>query len=232
MEYWEAHREKPEEGLEELVFNHWEPQHDQVVIDLKTKEAYIWWHESAMKLTLPKFWENRGFLSCPLFHEPYQVTIDMAYLQSMLFGPLYEQIVGEEHRPHEADPKYILMEKYFGTREAPLEGGETAFNQLRVLLDGHMFTKGNLGHATFDWKGFRIRLDSKRDWDFHAGNNIVYVGSISVPKEGVTDGYLTINNWKMNSLLVNDLLADFDQIVDQLLSEHELSMREAQDTPE
>ncbi|MNZ74459.1 hypothetical protein D3C78_929080 [compost metagenome] len=112
LDYWKTNRPNPE-GKEEFVYNDYEFEHQQTTIDYKTGEAVFWWDNNDMRLTLPKFWESRGFLTCPLFDEPYEVAVDMTYMQHMLLGPLYEEIVGEENiEPFEE--KHLLMNLFYG----------------------------------------------------------------------------------------------------------------------
>lgn len=230
VEYWMIHRPVERDGDEEFVFNHYDPEHDQVNIDMNTGEVVICWDNNDMTLTLPAFDKNHGVLTCPLFEKPYDVTIESSYLDSMMYTPLYNYVVGSEHREPPEKIEWLLMDHYWGTQANPEEGASTSgFNQLRVLLTGEMYSKHGSSYVTFDWRGYRVQLSSKRDWDYGARGDIsqiVYVSSVGVDNINARNGVDYINDWYRNPLLVNDLLADFDSIVDDLLTKHELSMKE------
>jgi hypothetical protein len=230
MDYWMVNRPEERDGDDEFVFNTYDPEHDQVTVDMRTGETVFCWDNNEMQLTLPEFHQNKGLLTCPLFEKPYGVTVEAAYLDKMLYTPLYEYMVGTEHREPPEKLEWLLMDHYWGTQANPEEGaGESAFNQLRILLAGEMYTKYEVNHTWFEWRGYRVKLSSKRDWDYSARggiSDIVYISSVGIDDVNARDGIVYINDWYRNPLLVNDLLNDMDGIADDLLTRHELSMKE------
>ena len=232
LAYWAIHRPDERDGDDCIIFPHRyeNGEREQVEVDLSTGQASIEWSENDMELTLPEFQYNKGLLSCPLFEAPYSVALDMTYLNEVLYDPLYNHLVGDCKPVNPEKTEWLLMEHYWGTQANPEEGaGESGFNQLRVLLTGEMYSKYGSSYVTFEWRGYRIQLSSKRDWDYGARGDIsqiVYISSVGVDNASARNGIDYINNWHQNPLLVHDLLNDMDGIVDDLLTKHELSMKE------
>lgn len=194
-------------------------------IDLESLEVHISWKDCALSLRLPNVTLGRGEVNGPLFHEPYTVEVDSAYLDRVLYSPMFEFLVGPERRPVE-EPKALLIHHYFGTKDAPIElPGDHPLIQLRHLVNAGLYGKGEYSFATIDWKDYTLSFNTQRDWNFH--ESLLLTVDVQEKKEGTPferHRGRSVYNWWKNPLLVNDLLADMDSLIDKALTAHELEL--------
>jgi len=194
-----------------------------------TREVLISWYNRAMTITLPDLCTGAGVVNAPLFHEPIPVDVDMTYLDKVLYTPLYERLVGDEHW-EVTDPKYLLMDHYFlKDGEATEENLDHPLVQLRALLNGSMYGRTDASHVYAEWKDYRLLFSTERDWN-HDPLLLLKV-SVNVPSTDPTARHHNLlHGWWHNPLLVNDLLKDMDGIIDQLLTRHEAELADRPDT--
>lgn len=208
---------------DEMVFFIDGDHEEQVCLDLKTKKATYYWRDNDMRLELTNFAQSRGFLSCPLFHEPYDVDVDYDYVERTLLDPLYARIIGDKW-PIEQSGEKILHEHYFGSMADPKKvTDESNVRQLMVLLDGGMYSRHSRSYTHWDWKEYRLQFSVRRDWQYCPAQ--VFQVSLSTYPEDPAGQPRAVDSWWKNPLLVSDLLNDMDGILDDLITEHELSMR-------
>lgn len=128
-------------------------------VDLGTHHAFISWKGCALSLSLPKFTTTQALVKGPLFHEPYPVEVEPAYLNGVLYNPLYNALVQDEQREVE-EPKFLLMHHYCGTKDSPVElPDDHPLSRLRNLVNADLYGKGGYGFATVDWKDYTLSLD-------------------------------------------------------------------------
>lgn len=194
-------------------------------VDLDSFHAFIGWKDHALTLSMPEIIRNRSEVKGPLFHEPYIVDIDPAYLHNVLYSHMYSRLVKDEHRAVE-EPKALLIHHYFGTKDAPIElPGDHPLIQLRHLVNAGLYGKGEYSFATIDWKDYTLSFSTQRDWNFH--ESLLLTVDVQEKKEGTPfDRHRSrsVYNWWKNPLLVNDLLADMDSLIDKALTAHELEL--------
>lgn len=208
---------------DEMVFFIDGDHENQVCLDLKTKKAKYYWRDNDMRLELTDFAQSRGYLSCPLFHEPYDVDVDYAYIERTLLDPLYARIIGDKW-PIEQSGENILHQHYFGSMADPKKvADESNVRQLMVLLDGGMYSRHAQSYVYWDWKEYRLQFSVRRDWNYAPPQ--AFQMSISTYPENNNGQPRTVYDWWKNPLLVSDLLNDMDSILDDIITEHELSMR-------
>lgn len=210
---------------DEFVFHNHE-NNDQVTVDLKTRKAKFWWANNDMTLELTKFDESRGHLNCPLFNEPYDVDMDYAALNRLLLDQMYEFMLDKGQYFVEVEAKYLLMQHYFGSVAEPIRvADDSNVRQLMVLLDGGMYSKWNRSYATINWKEWVLQFSVERDWNY-APPMVFKVVIQTHPTDKDRGQPQSVYNWHKNPLLVKDLLSDMDGLLDQLITQHELSMKE------
>lgn len=194
-----------------------------------TQEVTLSWFNRAMSITMPDLGKGVGLVNAPLFHEPIPVDMNMAYLDNVLYTPLYERLVGDEHR-EVTDPKYLLMDHYFlKDGEATEENLDHPLVQLRALLNGSMYGRTDASHVYAEWKDYRLLFSTERDWN-HDSSLLLKV-SVNVPSTDPTARHHNLlHGWWHNPLLVNDLLKDMDDIIDQLLTRHEAELADRPNT--
>lgn len=194
-----------------------------------TREVLISWYNRAMTITLPDLCTGTGVVNAPLFHEPIPVDVDMAYLDKVLYTPLYERLVGDEHW-EVSDPKHLIMDHYFlKDSEAIEENLDHPLVQLRALLNGSMFGKHDHGYTYIDWKDYRLMFSTERDWSRNP--SLMLTVSVLEPSTDSNSRHRgLVHGWWQNPLLVNDLLKDMDGIIDQLLTRHEAELADRPNT--
>jgi len=136
--------------------------------------------------------------------------------------------VGEEHINVEED-KYLLMDHYFTSGQVSSEDIEHPVVQLRSLLNDTIFGRDNAGHADIGWNAYVVQFSTKRDYSRQESLLLTVrvmepYSPHSMPRMG---SGTTVSNWWKNSLLVNDLLRDLDNLIDQLLTRHDQEETEA-----
>lgn len=199
-----------------------------VTIDIRTKETFIAWMGHAVRVRLPSFDNAKAFVEGPLFHEPIEVALDTAFLGAVVWSPLYSKLVGEEHLTVEED-KYLLMDHYFSSGRVSSEDIEHPVVQLRSLLNDEIFGSRNMGFVDIEWNGYIVQFSTKRDYSRQESLLLTVrvmepYSPHSMPRMG---SGTTVSNWWKNSLLVNDLLRDLDNLIDQLLTRHDQEETEA-----
>ncbi len=198
-----------------------------VRVDLGTHQAFISWTGHALSMNLPKFTTNTALVNGPLFHEPYPVEVQPDYLDKALYNPLYSRVVGDERR-EVPNPKFLLMHHYFGADEAPIDVPDGhPLLQLRHLVNASLYGSGGYGFATVDWKDYTLSFSTEREWGYH--ESLLLTVNVQEKKEGTPfdrNRGRSIYNWWKNPLLVNDLLADMDSLIDEALSKHEAEVAE------
>ncbi|MNY34754.1 hypothetical protein D3C86_1691200 [compost metagenome] len=182
-----------------------------------------------MYLTLNDMGSVRASVECPLFDEPYLVDLEATFIHKYIVSPLYNLLTYEvDARYIEADPKYLLLHHFFGTIEEPIAVQDShPFKQLAVLFGGSMYSNKCRSWADVKFKGRTIRFSGDRDYGLDAPypNNVVKIASVSILPEGSANP-ITVSDWHKNPLFVRDLMNNMGNLFDQMITEHELSMKD------
>jgi hypothetical protein len=202
---------------------------NQVILNFKRKDAVYYWENNDMQLVLPNFARSAARLECPLFHVPYDVDVELSYVQRTL----YDQVLARMLEIWEIEPvtvedsSFLISQHYYGTRENPIEvPDEHNVKQLAVLLEMGGFGKANRSYVYVDdWNGYRLQFSTKRDWNCNP-STILKVSVMHLLNDDDRNHDRTVNYWWKNPLLVADLLADMDNLLQGLIDRHELEMKE------
>lgn len=202
---------------------------NQVILNFKRKHAIYYWANNDMQLVLDNFSRSNGKLECPLFHSPYDVDVEIAYIERTLYDQLMAKMLGiwEIEPAPEVESDYLITQHYYGTHENPIEvPDDHNVKQLAILLDHGSFGKANRSYAYLEnWNGYRLQFSTKRDWNY-APSNLLKVTVMHLANEQDRNHDRGVNYWWKNPLLVADLKADLDNILQLLISRHELEMKE------
>ncbi|QTH80364.1 hypothetical protein PA10_00164 [Pseudomonas phage pPa_SNUABM_DT01] len=200
---------------------------DTVTVDisLADQSATISWDNNDMYLNMPDFGASRAEVHCPLFHAPYTIHLEHSFLNSVLYDPLVDMLIGDEAITLDFESKYLLMDHYFGTRQEPKElPTEHPFVQLRHLLNTSSY--GKAGKSTIRLKvnnDYSIAISATRDWNFHE-SLVVKIDSAyrHYEKDGeMKEDSIWNSTWEKNPLFVRDIIANLPRMIDEALAEHE-----------
>jgi hypothetical protein len=226
LKYFLAGWENPEGDEEWHFFLGGPTDYDnQVVINFKNMCATYYWANNDMCLTLPVFSHSRGQLTCPLFHEPYDVDVEYPYIQRTLLDQLMAGMltIWDKANLDPVDSDLLVHQCYYGIDGKEVKD-EDNVKQLAVLFNGNMYSKYGKAYGYVDWNGYRLQFSTKRDWN--SDPSIVLKVAVMHPIDDKNPHDRSVYNWHKNPLLVADLRADMDTILDQLITQHELSMKE------
>ncbi|MNP15379.1 hypothetical protein D3C76_1077340 [compost metagenome] len=182
-----------------------------------------------MQLVVPNFSRSAARLESPLFHVPYDVDVELSYLQRTLYDQLLPRMleIWEIEPVTVDDASLLISQHYYGTRENPIEvPDEHNVKQLAILLDMGGYSKANRSYVYVDdWNGYRLQFSTKRDWNCNP-STVLKVSVMHLRNEDDRNHDRSVNYWWKNPLLVADLLADMDNLLQGLIDRHELSMKE------
>ncbi|MCY1283757.1 hypothetical protein D9M68_19840 [compost metagenome] len=185
----------------------------------ETKQATITFVDSDIHVDIVDVTSSKCLVDCKLFEGPYEMILDKAWVGDNLHNALYKALVKDEHL-ESFEEKYLIMDHFFGTREERKEvADDHPVRQLMKLLSNHEYGNNNDSYVDVILPiGYRLRMDTVQDWGHWSETRILKICSVSKVRE---DGnFASLYQWYRNPLLVRDIVASLDQMVNDLMDKH------------
>lgn len=203
-------------GLEVLNYNFAIPSSEGAgtlaIIDItipqgRYGEATISFPNNDMTVTLPDLHSPTGEVSCPLFSEPYVITVNMEWMIEHILQPLYSEFV---------PTPVTVVDKDMVLDDSCVDEDKAAA-LAKILQAGEYRGPGGPYRATVALSDLYRVVLSKRD-RYWSDEPLLKVSEIS--RRDSAGQWRNIHDWHKNSPLVIDLMESINVLIERALLGH------------